>query len=289
MKIFKLHKLNKHQKADMEALVQECLKADGLERTIYPDNDINFYADLDSFYLLYDNRKLVSALAIFEPLEKEAEITAYTLPSERKKGYFKALLHKAVKELIKYGLYRILLVVESKSVSGFSALKAFKTNYLKSEYLLFFCFDRRKEEGNNLIELRKLTREKQAQAAALSSEIFCTDIEETRDIIEISMNSQTMNCYGAYLEDKLIGICNISHGKEKASIFGFGIASSFQGKGYGRLFLNQVMNMLQKEEIKSITLHVGSENTRAFSLYTRIGFIIQTRYDYYEYIIKDVE
>ncbi len=109
------------------------------------------------------------------------------------------------------------------------------------------------------------------------------------DVIEITMNSKFMKCYGANIENILSGICNISYGADQASIFGFGIAPIFQGKGYGRLFLKQVMSMIRNKGIKSITLHVGSDNKRAFSLYTSVGFTIQTQYDYYEYVIQDTD
>jgi len=290
MKILQLHKLNKQQIKDIVDLVKECLKEDGLERTLYLSNDINFYVNLDSFYLMYDEKRLVSVLTIFEPLEDEAEITAYTLPSERNKGYFKALFRKAVEELKRFTLYRILFVVEPKSVSGISALKAIKTAYSKSEYLLFFQSDNKEvKDFGSIIKLNEISRDKQEEAAALSSEIFNTDIEETMDVIEIAMNSKFMKCYGAYIKNNLTGICNISYGQDQASIFGFGIAPAFQGKGYGRLFLNQVMDMLHNKEIKSLTLHVGSDNKRAFSLYTSVGFTIQTQYDYYEYVIQDMD
>ncbi|MGB8451196.1 MAG: GNAT family N-acetyltransferase [Anaerocolumna sp.] len=286
MNILQLHKLNKRQIKDTVDLVQKCLKEDGLERTLYLDNDINFHVNLDSFYLIYDGRRMVSVLTIFEPLADEAEITAYTLPSERRKGFFKVLFNKALKELIRFEVYRILFVAEPKSVNGLAALKACKTKYFKSEYLLSFQFneDVIKELEPGII-LKEILRDKQNEAAALSSEIFCTDIEETKDVIEISMNSKYMKCFGAYIEDGLIGICNISYGADQASIFGFGIAPAFQGNGYGRLFLDQAMNIIYKKGIKSITLHVGSGNKRAFNLYTSIGFTIQTQYDYYEYII----
>ncbi len=291
MNILELHELNKQQKAEIENLVRECLELEGLERTIYLDNDINFYVDLNSFYLLYDKGRLVSVLTVLQPLEEEAEITAYTLPAERKKGYFKALFQRAEEELLSFGISRILFVAEPKSVSGISALKALDAVYYKSEYLLAYPFP--EASINNtmyfsapdfqpLFELIEITRERQEEAAVLGSEIFCTDVEETQDVIEIAMNSEFMKCYGAYLENKLIGICSISYGTTQASIFGFGIAPGCQGRGYGRRLLKQVMNMLRNKGTEVITLHVGSENARAYSLYTSVGFKIQTQYDYYE-------
>ncbi len=287
MKILQLHKLNEQQKTDIEDMVKVCLKAEGLERTLYLGNDMNFHENLDSFYLMYDNHRLVSVLVIFQPLEKEAEITAYTLPSERQKGYFDALFELAEAELAGFDVYRILFVVEPESVSGISAIKAYETNCVKSEYLLFYNMDKITDgERNTLIHLIELQKSKQDEAAYLSGEIFNTDLEEAFAVIESAMDSEFMKCYGAYMEDNLIGVCNVSYGANQASVFGFGIKPIYQGRGYGRILLNQVMDIIKKKGIKSVTLQVGSENTRAFSLYTSIGFFIQKQYDYYEYIIE---
>jgi ribosomal protein S18 acetylase RimI-like enzyme len=291
MKILQLHKLNKQQIKEVEALVLECLRADGLERTLYLDNDINFYINLNSFFLLYEDQRLVSVLVIFEPVEEEAEISAYTLPSERKKGYFKALLQTAVKELLRFGLNRILFVTEPASESGLAALKACKANYCKSEYLMSFKQkDKAAETASfNTLVLKELSEERLEAAANLSSRIFNTDLEEALDVIAVSMGSKYMKCYGAFAEAKMIGICNISYGVEQASIFGFGILPDYQGKGYGRRFLKQIINLIQEKGFKAVTLHVGSENNSAYALYKSEGFVVQTQYDYYEYLMDDKE
>lgn len=291
MKILQLHKLNKQQIKDVEALVLECLRADGLERTLYLDNDINFYINLNSFFLLYEEQRLVSVLVIFEPVEEEAEISAYTLPSERKKGHFKALFQTAQKELLRFDLNRVLFVIEPKSQSGLAALKALKANYGKSEYLMIYKLQDKKSELDSFktLVLKELFIEGLEAAADLSSRIFHTDLEEAQDVIAISMNSKYMKCYGAYAKTKLIGICNISYGAEQASIFGFGILPDYQGKGYGRQFLKQIINQIQEKGYQAVTLHVGSENNPAYSLYKSEGFVIQTQYDYYEYLIEDQE
>ncbi len=294
MKILQIHKLNTQQIKDVEALVEECLKTDGLERSIYLDNDINFYVNLDSFFLLYEENRLVSVLAIFEPLEEEAEITAYTLPSERKKGYFKALFEKAKSELLRFDLHLALFVTEPESQSGLAVLKALKAKYSKSEYLLAYQFlkteDRYSgtsadENPDDIIVLKELTQDKIDEAAEISSFIFDTDMDETRDVIELSMHSGYMKCYGAYINSRLAGICNISFGTEQASIFGFGISTKLQGKGHGRRLLRQVMALIKARNFNTVALHVGSENSRAYNLYTSEGFQIQTQYDYYEYKI----
>lgn len=292
MKILQLLKLNTKQIKDVETLVQECLKEDGLERTLYLDNDINYYVNLRSFFLLYEEDRLVSVLTIFAPTYEEAELTAYTLPAEREKGYFKALLKEAKKELQRFDIKRILFVVEPESKSGMATMKALNAEYAKSEYLLCYQFEKTDdctidnfadEKLENKIILREINRDKLHEAVKLSSLIFQVDEEETLDVIQLSMTTNYMKCYGAFYGMQLCGICNISFGTKSASLFGFGIAPDLQGKGYGRSLLKQVLRLIESKNYSTVTLHVGSENKPAFDLYISEGFQIQTQYDYYEY------
>jgi ribosomal protein S18 acetylase RimI-like enzyme len=296
MKILQLQKLNPKQIKDVETLVKECLQADGLERTIYLGNDVNYYVNLRSFFLLYDNERLVSVIAIFAPTYEEAELTAYTLPTERKKGYFKTLLKEVKAELLRFNdIRRVLFVIEPKSESGIASVKALKAEYAKSEYLLSYQFPESYDlaeskpgilKKEDKIILKELIEDNLQEAVKLSSTIFQTDEEEVFEIIRLSMTTDYMKCYGAYLGMRLCGICNISFGTEHASIFSFGISPEVQGKGFGRSLLKQVLGLIQSKNYNTVKLHVSSENKRAFKLYTSEGFTIQTQYDYYEYKIR---
>jgi hypothetical protein len=136
MNILQLHKLNKKQKKEIEQLVGVCLEFDHIERTFYLDNNLNYYENLDCFFLLYEGKNLISVLTILQPSEVAAEISAYTLPTLRRKGYFKELLKNALDTLAKFPIYDILFVVEPNSFEGLKAVKASGGNYIKSEYLL---------------------------------------------------------------------------------------------------------------------------------------------------------
>jgi len=308
LKIRQIHKLNKKQKLDIVNLVKECLLVDGLKRTLYLRNDINFYENLDSFYLLYDNEKLVSVLTIFQPKETEAEISAYTLPDERNKGYFTELLDCAEEELIGFDIVHIIFVVEPESKCGTYALAACQAKYIKSEYLLtlniaewiprmnIFNKEQYKDamNGDNKIEdqlnqfmkLVELQPQNVKEADILSAAIFGTEIDEDLSILDDALESEKIVKYCAYFANTMIGICKVNYGTNNASIFGLGIAPQYQGKGYGRELINLLLEKISDQNAKYVTLEVGSENQRAFSLYKSVGFQIKTQYDYHEYIIE---
>lgn len=297
MEILKLNELSKKQKTDAESLVKVCLEKDKLERSLYLDKDMNFDEDLDSFYLLYVGEVLQSILTIFAPLETEAEISAYTLPEAREKGYFNALLDIALDELADYEIERVLFVVEPDSNSGLKTMEAIGAELVKSEYLLTknlvessFVQPEGKvgsseedERGTNItIHIQKLQKEKRTEANVLGKRIFTEDYTDTSDFPE----DNTWDCFGAYLENKLIGVCNVTYSFNYASIFGFGVEREYRGKGYGRKFLQEIMALLKDKGVTILNLAVSSDNKTAYSLYKRMGFMIQTQYDYYEYLIE---
>lgn len=285
------HQLNEKQKSDIEALVQECFAFDNIERTLYLSNDLNYYDKMDCFYLLYRNERLVSVLTIVEILEREAEISGYTLPMERNKGYFTTLLAYAKDELTRYEINKVLFVIEPASKSGVAAVNTLQARYEKSEYLLIRPNHKEQhmqnpEDIKEHFVLRELDTHCLEKAATLSSKLFGTDVKEDISILKEAMESDQMKTFCSYLSGKMIGITCVNYGIKSACIFDFGIAAKHQGKGYGRKQLDLLLSELSRCECENIILEVGSENKKAFSLYQSAGFQIKTQYDYYELQIK---
>lgn len=334
-KLITTNVLTKKQTDDVNQVVDECLKYDNLERTLYLSNDLNYFINLHCFYLLYKNNQLVSVLTIFQPLESEAELSAYTLPKERQKGYFSYLLDLAEEELVEFHIVRILFVVEPGSKDGIRTIEAIDAKYKMSEYLL--CYDLCKviniesinqignindpnEENDpeiyhNGITLQEMNDETLTQGITLSSNIFNLEFDETKPLLTNTINSKTVKSYLAFLNQDLIGICNVNFGITSASIYGLGIDPIYRGKGYGKSLLQLIINKIIQEtkhvkqdisivqdsnkeqdstipmndiyhKINYITLEVGSENHIAYSMYINSGFEIKTQYDYYKYIIE---
>ncbi|WP_313130784.1 GNAT family N-acetyltransferase [Anaerocolumna sp.] len=291
MHLEKHHHLNKQQMIEVEELVNNCLKTDGLSRELYLDNDMNLYENLDSFFLLYEQQQLISVLTIFQLNEREAEISGYTLPDKRRKGYFTTLLDAAEDELLDLSIYDMVFVVEPNSTSGKMAALSFGASYIKSEYLLRLKLeDYTKKYSEFLSNLKfiitPLTSKDIMQAADIHSEIFKTAFHESEELIQNILECDYMVCYVAKLDEELIGICNVNYGMEKASIFGYGVLPRFQGKGYGKGLINYVLRQLIKEKVGEVTLQVNSNSKKAMRIYNYLGFQIVSQYDYYDYKIE---
>jgi ribosomal protein S18 acetylase RimI-like enzyme len=286
MHIEKLHHLDKQQMSEVKELVSICLEAERLSRELYLGNDMNLYENLDSFFLLYDQQQLISVLTIFQMNEREAEISGYTLPDKRKKGCFTTLLDAAEEELLDFDIYDMTFVVEPGSTSGKMTVLSFGASFIKSEYLLSLKIEDYTSKYSEFLSnlnfiVNPLTSKDIMQAAYIHSEIFEREFHESEELMQNVLESDSMVCYGAKLEEELIGMCNVSYGKENASIFGYGILPGFQGKGYGKGLINYVLKQLMKEKIGEVTLQVSSNSKNAMKIYNFLGFQVVSQYDYY--------
>lgn len=80
-----------------------------------------------------------------------------------------------------------------------------------------------------------------------------------------------------------IAICEVMRAYndiEKAYIFGFYVRSDQQGKGIGKLFLQEIYPILKQDGFRKVCLTVSTKNKAAVKLYEKLGFVIkETRFD----------
>lgn len=281
----KLNQLNAEQVKEIRELEQICQQNEGLKRPVFLSNEINFDKSIDCFYLLYDGEKLVSFLSLFIPMQNEAEVSAYTLPECRNKGYFHLLFQEAAAELKKFEITKILFVHEPTSKSAECVLKSYGASLSYSEYLLAFdSKDFQRHDSRLRLEFASLNEI--PEMAALDSSLFDESYDESLSLLTKSLESDHIKLYCAFVDDKLIGLCNANSQDGKCIIYGVGIAQECQGKGYGREMLNLLLEQLIRSECGEITLEVSSTNAVAYNLYITSGFHPKTQYDYNTFWLK---
>lgn len=284
MEILELRELDKKQIEDIKSLEEVCQRYDKTKGSAFLSNEINFSKEVNCFFLLYEEETLVSFLSMFIPTSQEAEISAYTLPEKRKKGFFKILLESAINELRKYGVKEILFVHEPSSNDGMLALKKLNVIYDFSEYLLVYSQDEFiKRDGK--LKLAPITIEDIDEVAKLHMDIFNKTFEEGKIIISRVIESKDRISYMAKEDDEIVGVCSISLEEGDAFICGLGISTKHQGRGYGKEILRKVIEKAFTMDIEDICLEVNSKNHKAYNLYINNGFKIKTQLDYYRYLI----
>ena len=284
MQILELRELDKNQIEDIKNLEGICQRYDKTKGSAFLSNEINFSKEVNCFFLLYEEETLVSFISMFIPTSKEAEVSAYTLPEKRKKGFFKILLESAVNELRKYGVKEILFVHEPSSNDGMLVLKKLNVVYDFSEYLLVYSQDEFiKRDGK--LKLAPITIQDVDEIAKLHMDIFNKTLEEGKAIVNRAIESKDRISYMAKVDDEIVGICSISLEGGNAFICGLGISTKHRGLGYGKEILSKGIEKALTMDIKDIYLEVDSKNHTAYNLYINNGFIIKTQLDYYRYLI----
>jgi ribosomal protein S18 acetylase RimI-like enzyme len=262
---------------------QSCKSYDGLNGSMTLDSSINFDPQMKNLYLFYEEDLLVSVLALFMPTSEAAEISAYTLPEFRRKGYFKQLLNEATKELQKYQVSNLLFVCEPQSKDGMETIKKIGVELDFTEYLLQYnhsakAFDHVK---STQIELKKATLDDLETMVKLSQLSFDDEYEDAKSMITKAFESESRTQYIAILNEQPIGLGGVYLEDGEVSLFGLGISPNFQGKGFGKELLHLIIEELKHQGIQNITLEVDSNNQTAFQLYRKYGFEIQAAFDYY--------
>jgi ribosomal protein S18 acetylase RimI-like enzyme len=117
--------------------------------------------------------------------------------------------------------------------------------------------------------------------ALLSQQIFNDSYEDSKSMIKKSLEADNRTQYIAVLDGEFIGIGAVNFENDGASIFGFGIAPEYQGKGAGKELLYLILKDLEKKNVQNLSIEVHSSNKKAFQLYKKFGFEIVASYDYF--------
>ncbi|MDR3601706.1 MAG: GNAT family N-acetyltransferase [Desulfosporosinus sp.] len=262
-------------------LERVCQDYDKLKGSVYLDTSLNFSPHIKSVFLLYENRELISMLAMVIPTQQEAEISAYTLPKYRHNGYFKILLAEAVEELNKFDIQNLLFVCERQSISGKGVMVSLNAEYEHTEYSMRFNKARyRATDANRLLLLRSHYKDLD-KIIETSMKIFEDSYEESKNLIENCLKSETREQYLAVLNEEIIGLGSINKERDEGLIFGFGIVPDYRGKGYGAELLHRLIDRLWQIGKTEIILDVNSENGHALELYQKAGFQIEIAFEFF--------
>lgn len=129
-----------------------------------------------------------------------------------------------------------------------------------------------KDNWRAIVELKPLTD--QEKYITSNAESLLESFYETR---------YNWSVFGLFKEEYPIGFAMIgAFNAEKEYIWldRFMIDGQFQGKGYGKKFLQLIVDYIQsKWQVKDIVLSIVKENNQAKKLYETIGFIDTGRID----------
>lgn len=104
----------------------------------------------------------------------------------------------------------------------------------------------------------------------------------SKESIISDLNNNTVKYYGLKLDKKIIGYIAFDYIFENMDIHSIVIYKAYERNGYGKMLLNFAFDVAKTNGVLNVFLEVRTSNTKAISLYEKIGFkYINTRYNYY--------
>ncbi len=283
VRIMEAEELNPEQKSQVRELWRLCREKEPVTQEPFTDGEENAVAGLPCFYLCYRGETLVSFLSLFIPDGGYAEGCGCTAPQERGKGYFSALLERAMARL-KEADIPLYLVSDRKSADACAFIRKRGLTAAWEEWmmgahagalrLLPVCHD----AGEYCLEQAQEERDTDEEDQGAEKEK-----EQNEDVLNESVLNEGKGDGGwALLEKKQgrrLGFCRLSVFQEGVYLYDFAIEEGERRKGYGRLFLKLLGETLDAE--KTVLLQVGTYNEPACRLYEECGFLVRERLVYY--------
>lgn len=239
-------------------------------------------------FLYYVDDRLVGYVALDDRGGAENEITGMVHPEYRRRGIFSLLINAAFAECRTRGLRHMILICERRATSGLAFLRALDATYSESEHEMWLTEVKERGPIDDRLTVRPARRSEIDALVRVQSESFGQQEERSRWRIEERMADPERSTY--YLAvfgepevgcEEPVGALRIDIMEDIIGIYAFGVRPEYQGRGYGRQMLEEVIQILHEQGYQKIMLDVDIENARAVHLYTSCGFTIRTTYDYY--------
>ncbi len=289
--VIKKQQLTTDEVREIRELMNICNAYEGLDLKLSPKegstgsgNEIN-----DFFY--YRNGKLIGFLALDRFGSQDREVAGMVHPDYRRKGIFRTLLMAAKEECTQRGISRLILISEAASPAGKAFAEAMGASYDFSEYRMELAEVRQQRVGVGALVAARLARERiqlqKANAkdigvlAHITAAAFGSTEERVQEHILTDLREPNCQFYIGKLGEKPVGCFKLYENEKEVGIYGFGVLPEYQGKGYGRQMLEQIISQIRVQGQKRITLEVDIDNTNAVGLYRSCGFKEVTTYGYY--------
>ena len=284
----RLDEAQEEQIRELEAICSEYEKPN-LQSYVYLSSDMNRDPRKKCFYLLYEDGVLVSFLSVFAP-RNEGEISAFTHPEYRRKGYFTELLKAMQKD---WGfLNQLLFITEPASKSAPEVLKKLGASYDFSEYMMYYGGNTpkravKKTPGRPELQLKKAKPSDRGLMAPLLSSVFMMQEQDAADWYDRLMEEETVRVFQGVAGNSVVSVGALSDEGDRVTLFALGVKKALRGRGYGRDMLRLLVEYWEENfGEKELLLETDSHSARAVSLFKRHGFTVATQFDYYRLSMK---
>jgi ribosomal protein S18 acetylase RimI-like enzyme len=269
--------LKESQLIAIKQLQKECEKADGIQLKLNWEmlreregRQMDFFHEEDG--------ELVAYLALFA-FGTTVEVCGMVKPGDRRKGHFTKLWQQALTPIEQYGFQTILLNTPSLSATAQKWLATQPYSFAFSEYQMRWSGQEIETSDEVLIRVAK--KSDANLEVKLDVLAFGMDEEDARSHLERIKERQDEQFLMIEADNRTVGKVRINRMDGEAWVYGFAILPEFQGRGYGRKVLRNIVKS-ENDAGNQIWLEVEAKNRRALGLYESVGFTKMQGQDYYK-------
>ncbi|KAA0965914.1 GNAT family N-acetyltransferase [Sporosarcina sp. ANT_H38] len=269
--------LKESQLIAIKQLQKECEKADNIQLKLNWEmlreregRKMDFFHEV--------NGELVAYLALFG-FGTTVEVCGMVKPKERRKGYFTKLWQEALVSIEQYDFSTQLLNTPSSSTSAKEWLSSRSYSYAFSEYQMRWL--EQPIEASDDVLIRKTKPSDANLEVKLDVLAFGMDEDDARTHLERIKERHDEQFLMIEADNRTVGKLRVNRIDGEAWIYGFAILPEFQGRGYGRKVLRNIVKS-EHEAGNQICLEVEAKNARALILYESVGFVKVQGQDYYK-------
>ncbi len=272
----------------LHAACQDQVPGPALLGLLLPEADVK---EEDTFYALhYMEETLVSFLSCFCPDGKTCEISGFTAPAFRNRGFYSRLLRAAKKEagrLFGTAVFQFQCLASDPDTAAFC--KAHGLVFSHSE-----CIMKRKPPFPSLCALPSAVRlcpstERKTLAKLHESAFGCPASFSINYVDTVLADPDTVSIL-ILTDGKTVGLMHLTFFKapdgqtaeqrgQTVYLMGLGILPAFRRRGFAEAALRTVFSRLP--EGSELALQVSTLNAAAFRLYEKLAFEAASRLDYY--------
>ena len=279
-----LCKLSLKRQFEVRRLEYECREHDHT----FSEADLTanrcFSRSFKCFYLYYDGGRLAGFLQLFAPTKDEAEITGFVDPILRGNGIFKRMFTYASLELQKYKIENACFVLEPGSPDANEVAKHLKLENDRSE-LLMLLDDAKYQEWQDGYAAASVLKVSNDRTVSVPME---TDGSEREFALKSEYEPGNRTITVRIEDDRHGCIGRISAEYDETAsggtvfIYGFEVEEDYRNRGIGKLIMNEmVREACVRFPDAKLKLQVSTLSAAACHIYEQMGFLTESRLDYY--------
>ena len=280
--MIKTNQLTSEQADMIRDLIMTSEQYDLASSCIQMDSGLNYNKEMPCWFIEYSDDAIIGVCSIFAINTFEAEVSLVVHPLNRHSGIGTGLLKEALQIIEDYQYSQVLYVCDEHSQAGKAFINRQSLLHHHTEYTLKFDKQTPLQRANRLLVSRAYEKDLD-KIVEINVDAFEDDYEVARQFIESSLSAPTRTAYLGKLNYKPICTLMLGHEDGVYSINGVAVSKDFQGQGYAKEFIQEVLYSIKDHE-EEVMIDVDSTNNAAYHLYKKIGFI-ETRITHY-YVSK---